>query len=137
MKRSSNLLLLALTTVLLLLVLAGCGLSLPAASAPAVALQATPAATVAATPAATTVAEPTPAAAVTTTVTTTPTITTTATLTETVWQWTEFQDTGEVNDITVDDPAQYTLTLLPDGTAASPDLPEIMRRAVETVKGAA
>lgn len=118
MKRSSNLLLLALTTLLLLLVLAACGLSLPAASAPAAALQATPAATVAATPAATAVTETTPAAIVTTTVATTPTITTTAAITETVWQWTEFQDTAEENDITVDDPAQYTLTLLADGTAA-------------------
>lgn len=122
MKRSSNLLLLALTTVLLLIVLAGCGLSLPAASAPAVALQTTPVATVATTPAATVAAttapETTPAAAVTTTVTTTPTLTTTLPITGTVWQWTEFQDTAEKNDITVDDPAQYTLTLLADGTVA-------------------
>jgi heat shock protein HslJ len=124
MKRSSNLLVLSLTTTLLLILLAGCGLSLPAASAPAAMLQATPAAT------------PEPPATVTTTVTTTvavtptvntgvntrvaatPTVTTTVTLTETVWQWTEFQDTAELNDITVDDPAQYTLTLLADGTVA-------------------
>lgn len=118
MKRSSNLPLLALTVVLLLLVLAGCGLSLPAASAPVAALQATPVATAAITPAATTAPESTPSTTVTTTVTTTPALTTTATLTETVWQWTEFQDTAEKNSLTVANPAQYTLSLLADGTAA-------------------
>ncbi len=33
------------------------------------------------------------------------------------WQWQAFQDTAEVNDLTVPDPENYTLTLLPDGTA--------------------
>lgn len=38
-----------------------------------------------------------------------------------VWQWLVFQDSAsgdESNDITVDDPAKYTLELLPDGTYA-------------------
>lgn len=106
MKRSSKLLVLSLTAVLLLLVLAGNGLSQPAASAPAELLQATPAATV------------TTTTTVTSTVTTTPTVTSTVMITDTVWQWTEYQDTAELNDITVSDPAQYTLTLMADGNAA-------------------
>ena len=31
------------------------------------------------------------------------------------WQWVEFQDTAGVNDITVDQPDKYTLTLQADG----------------------
>lgn len=34
-----------------------------------------------------------------------------------VWQWEQFQDTADVNNITVSDPSQYTLTLRQDGTA--------------------
>jgi heat shock protein HslJ len=34
------------------------------------------------------------------------------------WLWQEFQDTAELNDVTVPNPENYTLTLLPDGTAA-------------------
>jgi heat shock protein HslJ len=34
----------------------------------------------------------------------------------TVWKWERFDDTAGVNDIIVDDPTQYTLALLPDGT---------------------
>jgi heat shock protein HslJ len=36
----------------------------------------------------------------------------------TTWQWEAFQDTAEINDITVPEPAKYTLTLNPDGTAS-------------------
>jgi putative lipoprotein len=34
------------------------------------------------------------------------------------WQWEQFQDTAGVNDIQVTTPEQFTLTLMPDGTAA-------------------
>ena len=34
----------------------------------------------------------------------------------TVWLWQEYVDTASLNDITVDDPSQYTLEFLPDGT---------------------
>lgn len=34
------------------------------------------------------------------------------------WEWQEFQDTADVNNITVSDPHKYTLTLQPDGTAS-------------------
>ncbi len=34
----------------------------------------------------------------------------------TTWQWEEFQDTAGINDITVHNPKNYTLTLNPDGT---------------------
>ena len=34
------------------------------------------------------------------------------------WQWEAFQDTAEVNDLTVSDPENYTLTLNEDGTAS-------------------
>ena len=34
------------------------------------------------------------------------------------WQWEAFQDTAEVNDLTVPDPENYTLTLNDDGTAS-------------------
>jgi heat shock protein HslJ len=33
------------------------------------------------------------------------------------WQWEAFQDTAGINDITVPDPENYTLTLNKDGTA--------------------
>lgn len=33
----------------------------------------------------------------------------------TVWQWTRFDDTAELNNIVVPDPENYTLTLWPDG----------------------
>ena len=36
----------------------------------------------------------------------------------TTWQWEAFQDTAEVNDLTVPDPEIYTLTLNEDGTAS-------------------
>lgn len=36
----------------------------------------------------------------------------------TTWQWEAFQDTAEVNDLTVPDPENYTLTLNEDGTAS-------------------
>lgn len=36
----------------------------------------------------------------------------------TTWQWEEYQDNGEVNDITVPNPENYTLTLNEDGTAS-------------------
>jgi heat shock protein HslJ len=35
-----------------------------------------------------------------------------------VWQWEAFQDTAGQNDIEVDDPTRYTVTLLPDGRAS-------------------
>ncbi|NKQ36434.1 MAG: META domain-containing protein [Chloroflexi bacterium] len=35
-------------------------------------------------------------------------------ITNTVWQWAEFQDTAELNDITVDNPENYTITFLAD-----------------------
>jgi heat shock protein HslJ len=34
------------------------------------------------------------------------------------WQWEAFQDTAGVNDLTVPDPENYTLTLNDDGTAS-------------------
>ena len=34
------------------------------------------------------------------------------------WQWQSFEDTAGVNDITVSNPASYTLTLNDDGTAS-------------------
>ena len=34
------------------------------------------------------------------------------------WQWEEFQDTAEINSLTVPDPENYTLTLNDDGTAS-------------------
>ena len=34
------------------------------------------------------------------------------------WQWEAFQDTAEINDLTVPDPENYTLTLNEDGTAS-------------------
>ena len=33
-----------------------------------------------------------------------------------VWQWTGFEDSAELNDLTVDDPASYLLTFWPDDT---------------------
>ncbi|MFN2187547.1 MAG: META domain-containing protein, partial [Candidatus Promineifilaceae bacterium] len=36
----------------------------------------------------------------------------------TTWYWRAFQDTAEVNDFSVKDPASYSLTLQPDGGAA-------------------
>ena len=36
----------------------------------------------------------------------------------TTWQWEAFQDTAEVNDLTVSNPENYTLTLNDDGTAS-------------------
>jgi heat shock protein HslJ len=36
----------------------------------------------------------------------------------TTWQWEAFQDTAEINNITVSDPENYTLTLNKDGTAS-------------------
>ncbi len=33
----------------------------------------------------------------------------------TVWQWTDFRDTAELNDLTVENPEAYLLTFLPDG----------------------
>ncbi len=37
-------------------------------------------------------------------------------LVNTVWQWTVFEDSAELNDLTVDDPASYLLTFWPDNT---------------------
>jgi heat shock protein HslJ len=34
------------------------------------------------------------------------------------WEWEAFQDTAEINDLTVPDPENYTLTLNDDGTAS-------------------
>lgn len=34
------------------------------------------------------------------------------------WQWQAFQDSAELNDLSVANPEQYTLTLQPDGTAS-------------------
>ena len=34
------------------------------------------------------------------------------------WQWEAFQDTADINNITVPDPENYTLTLNKDGTAS-------------------
>ena len=34
------------------------------------------------------------------------------------WEWEAFQDTAEINDLTVPDPENYTLTLNEDGTAS-------------------
>ena len=34
------------------------------------------------------------------------------------WQWEAFQDTAEINNLTVPDPENYTLTLNEDGTAS-------------------
>ena len=34
------------------------------------------------------------------------------------WQWEAFQDTADINNITVSDPENYTLTLNKDGTAS-------------------
>jgi 8-oxo-dGTP pyrophosphatase MutT (NUDIX family) len=45
-------------------------------------------------------------------------------------------DAGEVGNLT-EAAWWFPEDLAADGTAASPDLPEIMRRAIETVKGAA
>jgi heat shock protein HslJ len=36
----------------------------------------------------------------------------------TTWQWEAFQDTADINSITVPDPENYTLTLNKDGTAS-------------------
>ena len=36
----------------------------------------------------------------------------------TTWQWEAFQDTADMNNITVPDPENYTLTLNKDGTAS-------------------
>jgi heat shock protein HslJ len=36
----------------------------------------------------------------------------------TTWQWEAFQDTADMNNITVSDPENYTLTLNKDGTAS-------------------
>jgi len=36
----------------------------------------------------------------------------------TTWQWEAFQDTADINSITVSDPENYTLTLNKDGTAS-------------------
>jgi heat shock protein HslJ len=36
----------------------------------------------------------------------------------TTWQWEVFQDTADINSITVPDPENYTLTLNKDGTAS-------------------
>lgn len=36
-------------------------------------------------------------------------------LTDLIWQWSEFQDTAEVNSITVPNPANFTLVFRPDG----------------------
>jgi heat shock protein HslJ len=36
----------------------------------------------------------------------------------TTWQWEAFQDTAGINDITVPDPENYSLTLNEDGTAS-------------------
>ena len=33
----------------------------------------------------------------------------------TVWQWTDFQDTAELNDLTIENPEAYLVTFLPDG----------------------
>ncbi len=41
-----------------------------------------------------------------------------ANLVNTLWQWTEFQDTSGVNSFTVDNPEQYQLLFLPDGVYA-------------------
>jgi heat shock protein HslJ len=38
-------------------------------------------------------------------------------ITGTTWQWEAFQDTAGINDITVPDPENYTLTLNEGGTA--------------------
>jgi heat shock protein HslJ len=34
------------------------------------------------------------------------------------WQWEAFQDTAEINDLTIPDPESYTLTLNEDATAS-------------------
>jgi len=47
-----------------------------------------------------------------------PMVESTADITNIVWQWEAFQDTAGQNDITVDDPKSYTVTLLDDGTAS-------------------
>ena len=36
----------------------------------------------------------------------------------TTWQWEAFQDTADINNVTVSDPENYTLTLNKDGTAS-------------------
>ena len=36
----------------------------------------------------------------------------------TTWQWEAFQDTADINNITVSDPENYTITLNKDGTAS-------------------
>jgi len=36
----------------------------------------------------------------------------------TTWKWQEFQDTADVNNVTVPNPDNYTLTLNADGTAS-------------------
>jgi heat shock protein HslJ len=36
----------------------------------------------------------------------------------TTWQWEAFQDTADINNLTVSDPENYTLTLNKDGTAS-------------------
>jgi heat shock protein HslJ len=36
---------------------------------------------------------------------------------DTAWQWEAFQDSADMNNITVSDPENYTLTLNQDGTA--------------------
>lgn len=36
----------------------------------------------------------------------------------TTWKWQMFEDSGDVNNVTVPDPANYTLTLNEDGTAS-------------------
>ncbi len=40
-----------------------------------------------------------------------------ALMTDVVWMWSEYQDNGEVNDITVDNPENYTITFMEDGNA--------------------
>ena len=47
-----------------------------------------------------------------------PTTTGTMDITNIVWQWEAFQDTAGQNDVAVDDPTQYTVTLLDDGNAS-------------------
>ncbi len=39
-------------------------------------------------------------------------------ITGTVWEWEAFEDTADLNSISVDDPSRYTVTLLPDGQAS-------------------
>jgi heat shock protein HslJ len=49
-----------------------------------------------------------------------------ADITGATWYWRAFQDQAEINDFAVSDPANYTLTLLPEGAAIQADCNQVV-----------